>query len=436
MAVRLDVQSFIRDYCNGVKDKDLIDRHHLKAKELVAIVKKLLKDGTITKQQYFERNRKIQELEASQEAEFLRSLHHCLTCGHAQPIPFTVCPACGTEAFEPQESGTAPDPSVSEPVAQQTPPHEPEPEPAFSDSARQKLGMPLENVTWIDGFAGGDLRADYVISEVFSDDQLVTVFKAEGSSDDAPILSVRMFHAENESRVKPDEFLNRIKAYQSAMTDRNILTMIGTATLAGESVALSEFIPTTLEDLLKESPTGLPLDFLVGFLPQLLNAVGYSHMHRGMDGSVRRLPHMLLKTSVFLFNERSKVLKLADCGVWKARVDLGGYKDRLWQDPGVDLSGLSPECFVVSGRAVNAFSADIYSLGTVLYKLTTGKSAFSAATVEEYNFVHLKTFPVPPRVHRYSVPAWLDAMILKCLEKEPANRWRSATQMELSIRRG
>jgi eukaryotic-like serine/threonine-protein kinase len=205
--------------------------------------------------------------------------------------------------------------------------------------------------------------------------------------------------------------------------------------LGGDQVALYEWIPTSLEDLLKKSPEGLPLDFLIRLLPQLFNAVGYSHMHRGTDGAVRRLAHIFLKPSKFLFDENTNVLKLADCGVWKALADVRGHKDRLWKEPGVDLAGVSPECFVVSSRAVNAFLADIYSLGAVLYRLTTGKPPFAGADAEEYSFLHLKTFPVPPRVHRYTVPTWLDTMILKCLEKEPANRWRSATQMELSIRK-
>ncbi len=51
-------------------------------------------------------------------------------------------------------------------------------------------------------------------------------------------------------------------------------------------------------------------------------------------------------------------------------------------------------------------------------------------------FEHIHKFAVPPRVHRYDVPKWLDQMIMKCLEKEPKDRWRSPTQMELAIGKG
>jgi serine/threonine protein kinase len=85
---------------------------------------------------------------------------------------------------------------------------------------------------------------------------------------------------------------------------------------------------------------------------------------------------------------------------------------------------------------VNPFLADIYALGATLYRLATGKRPFLGTTTEDYQFAHLRTFPVPPRVHRWQIPGWLDRMILKCLEKEPAHRWRSATQMELAIGKG
>jgi serine/threonine protein kinase len=126
-------------------------------------------------------------------------------------------------------------------------------------------------------------------------------------------------------------------------------------------------------------------------------------------------------------------LKLDDCGLWKALVEVRGHKRRIFQEPDIDVSALAPEAFVQDSRFVNGYFADIYGLGVLMYRLATGRSPFFATTVEEYHFAHMRLFPIPTRVHRYTIPAWLDAMIMKCFEKEPAERWRSATQMELSI---
>ena len=97
MTVKLDVEQFARDYRVGVKDRDLIAKYKLTAKEMVSVVKKLINDGQITREDYFSRNRRIEELETRQEKDFLKSLHHCPVCSHVHPTPFTVCPACGAD---------------------------------------------------------------------------------------------------------------------------------------------------------------------------------------------------------------------------------------------------------------------------------------------------------------------------------------------------
>jgi serine/threonine-protein kinase len=68
-------------------------------------------------------------------------------------------------------------------------------------------------------------------------------------------------------------------------------------------------------------------------------------------------------------------------------------------------------------------SADLYGLGVVGYFLLTGMGIFDAATALELVGHHLHTAPVPPRTRLPAVPADLEAVILRCLEKEPAGRF-------------
>ena len=425
-AIKLDVAAFISDYCNGVKDKDLAARHHLSTRELVGIVKKLISNGTISREQYLERNRKIQQLDKRTETDFLKSLYHCAICGHAQPIPFTTCPACGREVAPGRETA-AHDDATSEPLA-------PKPKISISPSPpKQKLHTKLKDFSPVSGVGHELTGADYFITDVIADEETTLVFRAERASGEGPLLSVRLHHADPSVQDSLKQFRDKIVTYQSGMNDPNIVSLVGTATLDKALVLLYEFMPTNLEAMITRTSEGLPLDLLVQLLPQILNGVGYSHMHRGKDGAVRKLPHMLLKASCFLFDDIKNVVKLADCGLWRSRVDVRGHKGHLWEEPAVDLGALAPEAFVLNSRLINGTAADIYALGVVLYRLATGKRPFSAPNPEEYSFLHRKTFAIPPRVHRYTVPGWLDSMIMKCLEKEPTQRWRSATQMELSI---
>jgi serine/threonine-protein kinase len=274
---------------------------------------------------------------------------------------------------------------------------------------------------------------DYELTGLIGSGPHAALYKAEPPSCEGPPLSLRVFDSRLFEGTDLERLLGRVVSYQSRMTDPNIINVYGSASLNGHQALVYEYMPMTLEALLEQEPEGLSIDLLADLLPQILNGIGYSHLHRGKDEVIRRLPHLTLQLSSFFFDDRRKVVKLADCGVWRSLVEVRGHRRHLWEEPGVDVSALAPEAFVMASKMLNPFLVDIYALGVLLYRLATGKSPFIGSNEEEYSFLHLKTFPVPPRVHRYTIPAWLDAMILKCLEKEPTKRWRSATQMELSI---
>jgi eukaryotic-like serine/threonine-protein kinase len=482
MTDKLDTEEFVADYCGGVKDRDLLAKHELNPRELVATVKKLISQGVITKEQYFARNRLVEETEVHEEKQFLKSLYHCPVCSHMDPRPFSSCPACGTEISDSQATRAQQEkPAEAPPVnaeglgmesfvsdagrirSERAEPGAPvvvngQPSPGAliveragdypgvaskgaargpeSESANwgKLVGRFVKELSLLPGSLDGLAPDGYEITEIIGSSSHAAHYKAETASGNHPI-SIRVFDSGFAEGTDLGPLLNKIINYQGAMVDSNVLKVLGSASLQGDQALVYEYVPMSLETLLQREPDGLPVDLLVQVLPQILNSVGYSHMHRGSDGVVRRLPHFSLQLSSFLFDDRKKVVKLADCGVWKSLIDLRGYRRRLWEEPGVDPSTLAPEAFILGPKSINAFSADIYALGIALYRLSTGKTPFLGSNVDEYSFLHLKTFAVPPRVHRYTLPAWLDAMILKCLEKEPTKRWRSATQMELSLGR-
>ncbi len=87
---------------------------------------------------------------------------------------------------------------------------------------------------------------------------------------------------------------------------------------------------------------------------------------------------------------------------------------------------LSPE--QLQGREPDV-RADIYSCGVVFYEVFTGKLPFSAPTDIELMMKHLKEAPLPPAEHWPEIPPVLQGIILRCLKKEPEERYPSVADL-------
>jgi serine/threonine protein kinase len=92
---------------------------------------------------------------------------------------------------------------------------------------------------------------------------------------------------------------------------------------------------------------------------------------------------------------------------------------------------MSPEQF--EGLSVDE-RTDIYSLGVVLFELLTARLPFLARTPMAVAIKHRTEPPPLPRTLRPEVPAWLERIVLRCLEKDPAARFTSAAELACGLR--
>src|SRR5512144_1938770 len=93
---------------------------------------------------------------------------------------------------------------------------------------------------------------------------------------------------------------------------------------------------------------------------------------------------------------------------------------------------LSPE--QARGEAVDARS-DLYSTGCLLYELLTGRPPFTGDSPVAIAYQHVREDPLPPSRVNQDVPPGVDAVVLKAMAKNPANRYQSAAEMAADIER-
>ena len=91
---------------------------------------------------------------------------------------------------------------------------------------------------------------------------------------------------------------------------------------------------------------------------------------------------------------------------------------------------------IVLGEGVIDGRADLYSLGCTAYWSLTAQTVFQASTAAQMLLQHVQARPVPPSMRsELAIPEQLEAILMQCLEKDPARRPSSALELEARLAR-
>ncbi len=82
-----------------------------------------------------------------------------------------------------------------------------------------------------------------------------------------------------------------------------------------------------------------------------------------------------------------------------------------------------------SSRGVIGPASDVYSIGAMIYAMLTGHPPFQAASSIDVILQVLSSEPVPPRRLNATIPATLEAIVMKCLKKDAKHRYKNAGEL-------
>ena len=166
--------------------------------------------------------------------------------------------------------------------------------------------------------------------------------------------------------------------------------------------------------LAKRAP--LPIDELIEVAARMAQAV--HDLHR------QHVIHLDLKPDNFLQRPTGEMV-LIDFGL--SRHD--HLPDLLAEEFTIPMGTfpyIAPEQIL---RQRGDLRSDLYGLGAILYHLATGKMPFGEPETIKQVRQRLWRDPVPPRALRTEIPEWLQEIILRAMEVDPARRYQSAAQM-------
>jgi nucleotide-binding universal stress UspA family protein len=270
---------------------------------------------------------------------------------------------------------------------------------------------PLARGALIDGFRLGELLHEGAMAHIWA-------VASEGCAAPVPlVMKVPRISGDDPEAIVGFEVEQMILPMLRGV---HVPQFVARGDLARQPYLVMERIPgPSLRPRIDQAP--LPPDEVADIGARV--AAALHELHR------QHVVHLDVKPSNVLFRDSGEAV-LVDYGL--SRHDrLPDLLDEQFRLPLGTGPYLSPEQL----RFVrNDPRSDLFALGVMLYLLGTGERPFGSPTTVRGLRRRLYAEPLPPRVLRPGFPPWLQEVVLRCLEIDPAQRYQTAAQLAVDLR--